>query len=58
MFKKFISFFQPKQNKIKEKILEEIDHYTNLYETAKKYNLYTDLAEYEKILKLLKSLID
>lgn len=58
MFKKFISLFQPKQKKIEEKILKEIDYYTRHYETAQKYNLYTDLAEYERILKLLKSLLN
>lgn len=58
MFKKFFAMFQTKESKIEKKVQAEIKNYTELYETAKKYNVWTDIEKYERILNILKSLLD
>lgn len=58
MFKKFLSVFQSKQCRLEKKINDEIAIYTELYETAKKYSVWKDIEEYERILNILKSLKD
>ena len=58
MFKKFLSMFQSKQCQLEKKINAEIVIYTELYETAKKYSVWKDIEEYERILNILKSLKD
>ena len=50
--------FQSKQCQLEKKINAEIVIYTELYETAKKYSVWKDIEEYERILNILKSLKD